>query len=107
MNAPSIRGKIIQRAQGDAVAVYRLFDAAGELLYVGMSKDPMHRWEEHRANRWWPKVTAYDVTWHPSRALAREAERDAIVAGAPPYNTRCVPKAGVKRPGAERDGAME
>lgn len=83
------RAKMPQRAQGDEVAVYRLFGSAGELLYVGISKDPLSRWWEHLNSRpWWPRVEEFELAWYPSRAEARSVEREAIASEYPVHNAR-------------------
>ncbi|MGY5033279.1 GIY-YIG nuclease family protein [Streptomyces sp. 900116325] len=38
-------------------AVYRLYDAADALLYVGSAYDPEERCKAHHDKPWWPKVT--------------------------------------------------
>lgn len=49
-------------------AVYRLYDANGELLYIGSSDNPEKRWAAHRSTKsWWPQVVRREVTWHPWR----------------------------------------
>lgn len=81
------RGSIVHRAALDDVAVYRLYDAAGSLLYIGASKDPVHRWsDEHRHAPWWSEVAAYEWTRHPSRAEARSVEQEALRAKPGKYN---------------------
>ncbi|MCX5431888.1 GntR family transcriptional regulator [Streptomyces sp. NBC_00257] len=68
-------------------AVYRLYDADGTLLYVGMSGDPTKRFLGHRADKpWWPEVHAHTLQWFNSRGDASAAERDAITGERPRYN---------------------
>ncbi|MFF4448755.1 GIY-YIG nuclease family protein [Streptomyces sp. NPDC001502] len=60
-------------------AVYRLYDAAGYLLYVGSSGDPTRRWREHRKEMfWWREVARHERQWYASERLARAAEGEAI-----------------------------
>jgi excinuclease UvrABC nuclease subunit len=68
-------------------ALYRLFDAAGQLLYVGIATSPRTRWYAHREEkRWWPQVARESVEWFPSRTDAKAAEKTAIRAEAPVFN---------------------
>jgi predicted GIY-YIG superfamily endonuclease len=91
MTQEPIEGRMIQRGTGEEVALYRLFDAGGRLLYVGISKDPMNRWAEHRANRWWSQVERYSVTWHPDRPSARAAEKAALATEGAVHNIHSTP----------------
>lgn len=83
---------MIHRADGDEVAVYRLFDSEGRLLYVGISKDPMNRWQEHRGNSWWRQVASYEVRWHPTRAEARVEEKEAMASESAQHNIHSAPR---------------
>lgn len=68
-------------------AVYRLYDEAGHLLYIGMSNDPVRRWREHRKEMfWWREVERHERTWYASARLADQAERAAIIMENPRYN---------------------
>jgi DNA-binding transcriptional regulator YhcF (GntR family)/predicted GIY-YIG superfamily endonuclease len=71
-------------------ALYRLYDADDELLYVGISADPEGRWKQHSASAtaagWWPQVTRKEVRWFPTREAADEAETAAIEAEHPLHN---------------------
>ncbi|WP_434593387.1 GIY-YIG nuclease family protein [Streptomyces sp. A5-4] len=89
------RGTIVHQVGPDDVAVYRLFNRDGDLLYIGVSKDPVHRWsDEHRHRWWWPEVVAYEWVWHPSRAEARAVERAALEQGLAKCNVHGTPKHG-------------
>lgn len=79
----------------DAVetALYRHFDAAGVLLYVGISVNPFARTSEHVcAAPWARQVVSITVEWHLSRRAALAAELAAIRSERPQFN-----KAGVVR----------
>lgn len=68
-------------------ALYRFFNADGELLYVGISLNPGHRWGQHRADKpWWIEVATITVEAHRGRAEVLEAEREAIKRERPRYN---------------------
>lgn len=68
-------------------ALYRLHNKAGDLLYVGISGDPLRRWPEHAADKeWWPEVSRFSIDWFDNRPAALAAERDAIRAEKPLHN---------------------
>lgn len=68
-------------------ALYRHYDAAGTLLYVGITRDPSMRSEQHqRSSRWFRFVDRTEVEWHRSRRAADDAERDAIATESPVFN---------------------
>ncbi|SES03068.1 GIY-YIG catalytic domain-containing protein [Streptomyces qinglanensis] len=67
--------------------MYRLYDAEGTLLYVGVTWAPKQRWKDHRKEMlWWPEVTDKHLTWYGTRPEAEEAELSAIQAENPLYN---------------------
>ena len=71
----------------ESTALYRLYDACGVLLYVGISKDFGYRWKQHaHAQPWWPEVNRQSVAWYPSRKRAGEEEIGAIQTERPKYN---------------------
>lgn len=70
-------------------AVYRLFNATGDLLYVGVSYDPQARFSAHRASQpWWDDVdvSRTALTWFPYRHAALTAETEAIRIEHPRHN---------------------
>ena len=71
----------------DATALYRLYDATGALLYVGITTSLKVRMAQHAADKsWWPEVTRKTVTWCDDRAEAAKAELVAIRAERPLHN---------------------
>lgn len=71
----------------DPTAVYRLYDEAGSLLYVGISKHPEKRFVEHEQLQfWWHEVSETVITWYDSREEAKEAEDDAILTENPRHD---------------------
>lgn len=66
--------------------LYRLSNDAGELLYIGISETVMQRFAQHHDKPWWSEVAAIRIEHFPSRHLAAEAERCAIMAERPRYN---------------------
>lgn len=68
-------------------ALYRLFDAEGRLLYVGIAYNPRARWLGHSSTKpWWKQVARREVEWHETRSAALGAEAEAIVNERPLYN---------------------
>ncbi|MFZ4266531.1 GIY-YIG nuclease family protein [Streptomyces arboris] len=68
-------------------ALYRLADARGRLLYVGITADPDARFKKHEGTApWWPLVTRRAVEWHSTRPEAERAELTAIGTERPLYN---------------------
>lgn len=74
---------------GERTMLYRFYDEAGDLLYVGITDDPHVRWAAHsrkRGNPWWARVRVVHTEWHPTRAEAEAAEVVAIRREQPQYN---------------------
>lgn len=68
--------------------LYRLY-SRDALAYVGVSSDPKARFIKHRRTKaWWSTVTRAELCWHPSRAAAFAAEREAISNERPIYNIK-------------------
>lgn len=73
----------------EPTALYRLYDAAGTLLYVGITNAPERRWKQHADTKsWWSDVDRKTVEWLASRAEADIAEEEAIKTEKPLYNWR-------------------
>ena len=71
-----------------SIHLYRHFNAAGELLYVGISLSALGRLGQHRTNaRWYSTVAAVTIETFPTRAEAAEAEHKAIREERPRHNT--------------------
>ena len=72
-------------------ALYRYFDAEGNLLYLGITNDLHRRNSGHSrdsANTWFPLVASRAEEWFESREEAATAERSALEAEAPPWNSK-------------------
>lgn len=68
-------------------ALYRLYDSADQLLYVGIATDPKVRFGQHRREKtWWPEVAVREVEWFSDRARALKEEARAIERELPRYN---------------------
>ncbi|NUP47250.1 MAG: GIY-YIG nuclease family protein [Catenulispora sp.] len=71
----------------ERTALYRLYDAEGQLLYVGISRDPNERFKEHAHERsWWHHVARTEIAWLNDWQQAREVEDAAIRNERPLYN---------------------
>lgn len=68
-------------------SLYRLYDKAERLLYVGMSADPVGRIEVHMKTQPWAlEVAEARFEWHGTRWHAETAEIIAIKGERPAYN---------------------
>jgi predicted GIY-YIG superfamily endonuclease len=68
-------------------ALYRLYDAEDELLYIGISEAPEKRWAHHASEKsWWPQVARKEIRWFPTRKEAEAAEARAIATERTPHN---------------------
>lgn len=66
--------------------VYRLFDAVGDLLYIGSSYNPQERCKAHHWREWWPQVAHRTEEQRDDRDAAYQAETSAIWREKPRYN---------------------
>ncbi len=86
MASPS-RIQLIRENRSREHTLYRLYDAEDELLYVGISFMPDHRFEQHRREKhWWVEVDRRELETFPDRKSAEDAERKAIREENPVYN---------------------
>lgn len=70
-------------------AVYRLYDAAAQLLYVGIAEDFDSRFRQHSYNKaWWSDIRHKDVIWFNRRIDALAEEARAIEHEQPIHNRR-------------------
>lgn len=75
------------RHRGQRTALYRHFDAAGRLLYVGISWSVLVRMMTHeREARWFDQVATITVAHFEDRVQALAAEARAIEQEKPVYN---------------------
>lgn len=82
--APTIKGRWL----------YRLFDASGDLLYIGVARRIHSRVLAHRRKPWGREIAAVQVQWYDAERLALKAERIAIRSEPAKYNKRSVPRVG-------------
>lgn len=74
-----------------SVGLYRMFDAGGDLLYVGISRNLIERWRSHRREAaWWHDVETIAYEWHADRYRAEVAEKAAIRTERPLFNIALV-----------------
>lgn len=82
------RRKMPARRELPAV-VYRLFDAGGILLYVGITIDVASRWDAHSDKKpWWGLVASATFSHHPDIRAARLEEERAIAEENPRFNIK-------------------
>ena len=81
-------------------SLYRLHDAQGGLLYVGIAGNPGRRFQEHAGTKpWWGQVSWVSVEHYETRTEAEAAETEAIQTERPKYNVAQVtePLSGLPR----------
>jgi len=70
-------------------ALYRVYDKAGRLLYIGVSRNPRDRWYQHsRKAPWWSQASWIDYCVYRNENVALDAERHAICDEQPLHNKR-------------------
>lgn len=85
----SVQNEVTDQRQA---AVYRLYDAAGTLLYIGSAYNPERRYRQHGTKPWWPLVARRAKEWHQSKADAYAAEMAAIATERPAHNHMGTPQ---------------
>lgn len=100
--ATEMTGPLPTRPAPGYTAMYRFYDAAGALLYIGICDEPLKRWYTHASKEWWPEVESFRVVWFPSRDEAVQAETTAIIFEHPRHNVvfNGVPYNSTRFPGA-------
>lgn len=74
------------------VALYRIFDSEGALLYIGQSANPLARLESHVSDKDWANdIHTVSVEWVKDRRAAIKAEAIAIRAECPEWNKQLSP----------------
>jgi hypothetical protein len=73
--------------------VYRYFDSAGDLLYVGTTAEPYTRWMQHRRRSPWAvDIATVSLEWFAYEDLAYQHERAVIRAERPRHNVKSTPE---------------
>lgn len=68
-------------------AVYRFYDAAGQLLYVGITFNIGKRFGNHERDAfWWSAQRTVKIAWHDTRVEAAAEEQRAIRVENPLHN---------------------
>lgn len=76
----------VQEERIKARAVYRIFDASGSLLYVGMSGQPLTRIQAHAKKKWFACADRVEIRWHKTKQSALNAEAVSIIMDKPTFN---------------------
>jgi predicted GIY-YIG superfamily endonuclease len=67
--------------------LYRMYDKADQLLYIGITCNKERRWANHRkTSRWWRMVARKELTVFPNRIAAALAEEEAVRSEKPLHN---------------------
>jgi predicted GIY-YIG superfamily endonuclease len=75
------------------INLYRHFDEAGSLLYVGISLSAVNRLSRHsHGSRWFSEIARVEIEKFGTREAAHEAETEAIRRERPKYNVHHVKK---------------
>lgn len=86
---PTPRAEVPDLPQLLKWTLYRMYDGADKLLYVGISGRGARRFTEHRgAKAWWAQVSTIKVEHYASKDVALEAEEQAIWDEEPIHNVR-------------------
>lgn len=81
-----------QLTRPEPTGLYRFYNAADRILYVGISWHPAARFKQHADTKaWWPEVESYELEWHPDRPTAEGVETRLIRKLRPPYNRTDMP----------------
>lgn len=87
------------RPNDEPTALYRLYDADNNLLYLGISWHPDFRWQQHQNNKHWThQVVRKTVQWYPTRLEALAAEERATAAEKPRHDSSWRKTGGSDRP---------
>jgi len=89
----TLPGMRLDDAEGAAFTwlhvLYRLRDAAGELIYVGITNDIRARFYAHaREKWWWNQVASCEIEFWPTRLSLENEEVRVIQTEKPRYNRR-------------------
>ncbi len=80
---------LLTKRPGVPGVVYRMFNAAGDLLYIGCTTRFIRRMTDHEHNRpWWSEVASITVEHFESGYQAAKAEAVAIRSEAPRHNVQ-------------------
>jgi hypothetical protein len=81
---------------GQRTTLYRFYDGAGRLLYVGITMRLPVRFEEHEKQQpWWHDAVGATFEHFPDRAAAERAEAPAIHLEQPLHNVVGTPRGSI------------
>lgn len=87
--AKSALDRLLAEQDQVRTALYRIWDASGRLLYVGISLSVIKRLMDHRTtSEWFEHLDTLRVTWYETRSSALQAETAAIKSECPIYNIK-------------------
>lgn len=66
--------------------VYRFINKQGECIYIGITENPLVRWQAHRRKKWWTEVAAIYYTAGLPVYRAWSIEREDILSECPKHN---------------------
>lgn len=82
-------------AKNPKSAVYQHLNANGEILYIGVSINPMARFGRHRScSPWAHQVASVSIEWFDSQAEAYAEERRLVAIHQPPMNRHMIHRKG-------------
>lgn len=88
-----LRQRLTRAEAPGLIHLYRHYDFAGKLLYVGVAKNTLRRWNGHqRAAMWADLVAVITIDHYPTQEEAEAAENAAILAEKPRFNNRVLLK---------------
>ena len=72
---------------GQQHVLYRFYSNCGDLLYIGITNDPLRRFSQHQSDKeWWSQVTNICQQSFQTREALQDAEKRAIQNERPLYN---------------------
>lgn len=78
-----------EETASDRTALYRVYDSAGALLYIGISFKPLIRLADHRRTKhWFGDAAKVTFEYFANRAEAEMAEIQAVTTENPQHNIR-------------------
>lgn len=77
----------VETGESCKTSVYRLYDAVGNLLYIGCSKNVKRRTTDHKSKHWGAHIDRVLEVEYPTRSEALNEEIKAIMVEAPYFNS--------------------
>jgi len=93
LHNPDVMLSLEKAPAGGTAALYRFYNKAGELLYVGVTGNVLKRCSQHRLqSAWWFETWYMTLGWYRNRMEAFRAEADAIRTELPWHNDQFNPR---------------